>query len=135
MLRKLVVLSAAMLVSLGFSQLSLAEVETAENATIVVYRADESVRTARLSMDLHVGQGSMGRLKSDRAVVITRPAGQYELSTSIRGTEPLVIDLKPGQTHYVHTEMDMRGTRVKVSFDEVEEQVAKVQQPALDGAI
>jgi hypothetical protein len=29
----------------------------------------------------------------------------------------------------------MRGTRVKVSFDEVEEQVAKVQQPALEGAI
>ena len=77
----------------------------------------------------------MGRLKADKAIVITRPAGEYALGTSIRGTEGLVVDLKAGQTHYVHTDMEMRGTRIKVKMVEVEEQVAKLQQPSLDGAI
>jgi hypothetical protein len=135
MFRKIAVLATAVVVSLGFSQVSLAESESAENATIVVYRADESLKTERLGMDLHIGQGSLGRLKSDNAMVITRPAGQYTLDGSISGTKSLVIDLKPGQTHYVHTEMKMRGTRVSVSFSEVEEQVAKVQQPSLGQAI
>ena len=45
------------------------------------------------------------------------------------------MDLKPGETHYVHTQMQMQGTRVKVEMNEVEEQVAIVQQPTLDQAI
>jgi hypothetical protein len=135
MFRKIAALAAVVVVSLGFSQVSLAESESAENATIVVYRADESLKTKRLGMDLHIGQGSLGRLKSDDSMVITRPAGQYTLNSSLTGTESLVIDLKPGQTHYVYTDLKMRGTRVSVSFSEVEEQVAKVQQPSLGQTI
>ena len=126
---------AAVAMVLGFSQASVAGDEEAGTATLVVYRADESVKTERLNLDLHVGRGSMGRLKAENAIVITRPAGEYALGTSIRGTEGIVIDLKPGQTHYVLTEMDLRGTRVKVKMVEVEEQVAKLQQPQLDQAI
>lgn len=135
MFSRVTTFAAALVLALGFSQASNAAEESAETATVVVYRADESVKTERLNLDVHMGRGSMGRLKSENAVVITRPAGEYVLNTSIRGTEGLVIDLKPGQVHYVHTDMEMQGTRVKVKMVEVEEQVAKIQQPSLEGAI
>ena len=135
MFRKLVTLSAAIIVSLGFSQVSLAGEESAESATVVVYRADESFKTERLGLDVHMGEGSLGRLKAENAMVITRPAGEYVINTNINGSEPLVLDLKAGETHYVHTQMQMQGTRVKVEMNEVEEQVARVQQPSLDQAI
>ncbi len=121
--------------ALGFSQVSIAGDEAAGTATLVIYRADESVKTKRLNFDVHLGRGSLGRLKAENAIVVTRPAGEYALSTNITGTEGLVVDLKPGQTHYVHTDMDMRGTRVKVKMVEVEEQVARLQVPAIDQAI
>ena len=135
MYNKVVSFAAALVMALGFSQVSVAGETSAESATLVVYRADESIKTERLNLDVHVGKGSMGRLKADKAIVITRPAGEYALGTSIGGTKGLVIDLKPGQTHYVHTDMEMRGTRVKVKMVEVEEQVAKLQQPSIEGAI
>ena len=135
MYNKVITFAAALAMALGFSQASVAGDEEAGTATLVVYRADESVKTERLNLDLHVGSGSMGRLKAENAIVITRPAGEYALGTSIKGTDGIVIDLKPGQTHYVLTDMDLRGTRVKVKMVEVEEQVAKLQQPQLDQAI
>ncbi len=135
MYNKIITFAAALAMALGFSQASVAGDEEAGTATLVVYRADESVKTERLNLDLHVGSGSMGRLKAENAIVITRPAGEYALGTSIKGTDGIVIDLKPGQTHYVLTDMDLRGTRVKVKMVEVEEQVAKLQQPELDQAI
>jgi hypothetical protein len=135
MFRKIIAMSAVIMVALGFSQVSMAAQESAEIATIVVYRADESFKTERLGLDVHIGESSMGRLKSEQAVVITRPAGEYALGTSMKGTDELILDLKPGQTYYVHTEMQLRGTRVQVEMVEVEEQVAKVQQPSVTGAI
>ena len=134
MYNKVITFAAALAMALGFSQASVAGDEEAGTATLVVYRADESVKTERLNLDLHMGKGSMGRLKAENAIVITRPAGEYALGTSIKGTDGIVIDLKPGQTHYVLTDMDLRGTRVKVKMVEVEEQVAKLQQPELDQA-
>ena len=135
MYNKVITFAAALAMALGFSQASVAGDEEAGTATLVVYRADESVKTERLNLDLHMGKGSMGRLKAENAIVITRPAGEYALGTSIKGTDGIVIDLKPGQTHYVLTDMDLRGTRVKVKMVEVEEQVAKLQHPELDQAI
>lgn len=135
MFRKLITLSAVVMVSLGFSQMSSAAEASAETATVVVYRADESFKTERLGLDVHMGKGSLGRLKAEQAIVITRPAGEYTINTNINGSEALVLDLKPGETHYVHTQMQMQGTRVKVEMNEVEEQVAIVQQPTLDQAI
>jgi len=121
--------------AIGFSSVSMAVGESAEPAKVIVYRADESFRTERLGLDVHMDKGSVGRLEADNAVVITQPAGQYTLATSIKGTEPLVIDLKPGHSYYVHSDVDMRGSLVKVKMTEVEEQVARVQQPILGEAI
>ena len=135
MFRKLVTLSAVVMVALGFSQVSFAGEANAETATVVVYRADESFKTERLGLDVHMGEGSLGRLKAEQAIVITRPAGEYTINTNINGSQPLVLDLKAGETHYVHTQMQMEGTRVKVEMNEIEEQVAIVQQPSLDQAI
>ena len=135
MFRTAVAASALVIAAMGFSQVAAAEEQASDTATIVVYRADENLKTGRLSLDVHVGEDSLGRLKSDDAVVISRPAGQYTLGTSMKGTEPLVIDLKPGSTHYIYTGMKMQGTRVLVEMSEVEEQVARVQQPSIDSAI
>ena len=135
MLHKVSTFAVARVRALGFSQVTSAGDEAAGTATVIVFRADESVKTERLNLDLHMGKGSMGRLKAENAIVITRPAGEYALGTSISGTDGIVIDLKPGQTHYVLTDMDLRGTRVKVKMVEVEEQVATLQQPVLDQAI
>lgn len=135
MLSRICTVLCAAAVAVGFSSVSMAAGESAEPATLIVYRADESVRTERLGLDVHMDKGSVGRLKADNAVVITQPAGEYTLATSIKGTEPLVIDLKPGHTHYVHSDVEMRGSLVKVNMVEVEEQVARVQQPTLDEAI
>ena len=135
MVRTIVAFTAVVMVALGFSQVSVAGEETAETATVVVYRADESIKTKRLGLDVHMGSGSLGRLKAEQAIVITRPAGEYLINTNINGSKALVLDLKPGETHYVHTQMVMEGTRVKVEMNEVEEQVARVQRPSLDRAI
>jgi hypothetical protein len=135
MLSKICTVFCVATLAIGFSSVSMAAGESAEPATLIVYRADESVRTERLGLDVHMDEGSVGRLNADNAVVITQPAGQYTLATSIKGTEPLVIDLKPGQTHYVHSDVDMRGAHVKVTMTEVEEQVARIQQPTLGKAI
>ena len=132
---KVVSFATALVMALGFSQVSVADETSAGTATLVVYRAEESIKTERLNLDLHVGKYSMGRLKAEKAIVLTPPAGAYVLGTSINGTEDLVIDLKPGQVHYVHTDMELRGTRVKVKMVEVEEQVAKLQQPSIETAI
>ena len=135
MVRTIVTLTAVVMVALGFSQASFAGEESVETATVVVYRADESFKTRRLGLDVHMGSGSLGRLKSEQAIVITRPAGEYLINSNINGSQALILDLKPGETHYVHTQMTMEGTRVKVEMNEVEEQVARVQRPSLDQAI
>ena len=135
MYHKIVTFAAALAMAFGLAHVTAAGDGSSELSTLVIYRADESVKTERLNLDVRMGRGSLGRLKSDNAIVVTRPAGEYTLNTSIRGTKGLVIDLKPGHTHYVHTDMDILGTRVKVEMLEVEEQIARLQQPALDQAI
>ena len=135
MLQKAFAFTAALALSFTGSQAVVASEDTLEQATVVVYRAEESVKSRRIRMDVHVDSSSLGRIKSDDSLVVSGAPGQYTLGSSIAGTEPLVIDLKPGSTHYVHMDVEVRGGRAEVSFSEVEEQVAKVQQPLLDAAI
>jgi hypothetical protein len=138
MFYKLMTTLGATLFTLGFMHSAMAEQgeqEALAPATVVVYRAQELSKTERISLDVHVDESSLGRLGGEDTLIVSGAAGQYTLGTSIAGTEPLVIDLKPGSTHYVKTELKLRGTTVKVRLVEVEEQVAKVQNPALSGAI
>ncbi|MEH6580300.1 MAG: hypothetical protein V7754_00085 [Halioglobus sp.] len=135
MIYKMMTIAAFVLSSLIFTQVSSADVVATESAKIVVYRADESMSTRRVGMNLHGSAQSLGRLNANDSVVITQPAGAFTLVSSIRGASPLVMDLKPGKTYYVHTEMDMSGNKVMVHFAEVEEHVAKVQQPMLETTI
>lgn len=135
MFYRIISVSALVVGLLGFSQVSQAEESVVEEAKIIVYRAGESTKTRRVGMYLHVNADSLGRLKANDSMVITQPAGEYTLGSSFKGTEPLVIDLKPGQTYYVHSDVQQRGNSIHVSFTEVEERVAKVQRPTLDSAI
>ena len=121
--------------SLGFAQLASATETVDQEATIIVYRADKSFKADRVSMHMIMGGENLGRLNAGDSVVVTRPAGQYTLNSTIKGSEGIVIDLKPGQTHYIHTEMGVRGTQVKVKLAEVGEQVAREQAPEIGGAI
>lgn len=67
--------------------------------------------------------------------MVTVPAGQHVLRGSLRGAEPLVLDLKPGKTHYMYSDVAPRGAGVKVELSEVEEQVARVHSAVEENAI
>lgn len=135
MFTKSIALAFALAASLGFTHTTSATEDSASTATVVIYRADEKAKTRRLSMDVTADNHNLGRLKGNAVLVAEGAAGEYTLDTSMPGTEPLTLDLKPGATYYVHTKLKMRGSRVYVSMEEVTEQVAKVQNPSLDGAI
>lgn len=111
------------------------EAAAAGEASLVVYRADESVRTQRLRIAVRVDGEQMGRLRSDDAIATSHPAGTYEISTGIHGAETIEIDLKPGMVHYVRIDPRERTQRLSVSVTEVEEQVAQVERPELNSAI
>jgi hypothetical protein len=135
MFTKAIAAAFALAASLGFAQTTSATEHVTAPATVVVYRAEESVTTKRLNVDVTANNYALGKLKKDGVVVSEGPAGEYTLGTSMPGTEPLTLDLKPGATYYVHTKLEMRGGRIYVSLTEVAEQVARVQNPTLDGAI
>jgi hypothetical protein len=124
MLNRILTISAFVFATLGFSQASSASEAVIEDAKVVVYRADDSSKTRRVSMYLNLDEQTEGRLNPGDSLTIFKPAGEYTLSSNIKGTKDLLIDLKPGQTYYFDTDMSMRGSRVSVSFAEVEERVA-----------
>jgi hypothetical protein len=126
MLNKILTISAVLFATLGFSQASSASEAVIEDAKVVVYRADDSSKTRRVNMYLNLDEQSQGRLNSGDSLTISKPAGEYTLSSNIKGTKGLLIDLKPGQTYYFDTDMSMRGSRVTVSFAEVEERIANM---------
>ncbi len=105
------------------------------DASLVVYRVDESVRTDRLRIAVRVGNERLGRLQSEDSVTVTRPAGTYLVSTGIAGAETLEIDLKPGQVHYVRIDPRERTQHLRVAVVEVEEQVARIERSDMDSAI
>ena len=113
----------AFAMSMGLPQLVRAEA-SAEQATLIVYRADESYVTERLRFDVHADEHFVGRLKADNASVIKAPAGTYTVDTSMPDARALEIDLKPGAVHYVHSKLKIDGSRVKVELVEVGEEVA-----------
>lgn len=135
MIHKLIALTAGLTLAFAFTTSAAATEETAKPATVVIYRADELPATGRVDLNVHVDEGSLGRLNAEDVIVVEGAAGSYTLGSSIADTQPLVLDLKPGQTHYVYTEMKMLGNRVYVKMVEVEEQTAKVQNPSLEDVI
>ena len=135
MFNKTIALVFALATAVGFTQSATAAEASAAPATVIVYRADESVKTRRLKLDISADNHNLGTLRANNVVVAEGAAGQYTLGTSMAGTEPLTLDLKPGATYYIHTDLKMRGSRIYVSLHEVSAQVARVQQPALEGAI
>ena len=135
MFNKTIALAFSLATVLGFAQtVSATEAATAP-ATVIIYRADESVKTKRVNMGIMGDSNTVGRLKVDNVVVAQSPAGDYTLSSSLPGAEALTLELKPGATYYVHAKMQVQGNRVTVDLQQVPEQVARVQQPALENVI
>jgi hypothetical protein len=135
MFNKSIAIAITLAVAFGFTQASSAAEETAAPATVIIYRADESVKTKRINVGITSDASQVGRLSANKRVIAQSPAGEYTLGTSVPGTEPLTLDLESGATYYVHAQLSMRGSRVQVTLNEVAEQVALVHQPALDAAI
>ncbi len=135
MFKYVLAVSAVVATSFGLSQAVSASEESVAPAKLVVYRADEMIRSETLSLTVKLDGQQIARLHSEDAVVKTVPAGKHVLRGSIAGTEPLVLDLKPGQTHYVYSDVDIHGNEVKVQFSEVEEQVARVHRSGEEEAI
>lgn len=139
MFYKVIAIVIGTVVSLGALKAAAADTATTnqamEPATIVIYRAQELPKSERIGLDVHVDESSLGRLTAEDTIVLSGAPGQYTLDTSIANTQSLLIDLKPGSTHYIKTEVALQGTTVKVKLVEVEEQVAKIQNSGLNGAI
>ena len=131
MLKNLSSLAIILVLLTGLAPLSATAEVAPDAARIVVYRADESSRTQKVKFKVQLNQESQGRLKYNRTLVVTPAAGAYELGISLKGAEPLSIDLKPGQTYYVHTKIRQRGTRLIPELVLVEEQLAVSQQPSI----
>ncbi|MCB1688393.1 MAG: hypothetical protein KDI33_07905 [Halioglobus sp.] len=123
------------LLSVGAKAAEQAEVAAQGDASLVVYRVGESLRTERLRIAVRLGGEKLGRLQSEDAISTTQPAGTYLLSTGIAGAETLEIDLKPGQVHYVRIDPTERTQNLRVSVSEVEPQVARVERPEMGSAI
>lgn len=104
-------------------------------ATLIVYRAGEFVRTERLKVDVRLGTEKLGRLEREEAIATSQPAGTYVISTGIAGAETIEVDLKPGHAHYVRIGLRERSHNLHVSMVEVEEQVARVERPEIEKAI
>jgi hypothetical protein len=138
MITKFVTAVLAGALTLGAGVLVAAE-STAEQAvqpaTIVVYRAEEATRTQNLKFQVQLDQRSLGRLQYDGMVVAEVAPGSYALGTSLSGTEALQIDLQPGQTYYIYSQLSALGDRVTPQLVVVEQQVAMEQQPALGSNI
>ncbi|MBP6683203.1 MAG: hypothetical protein KA159_07790 [Halioglobus sp.] len=138
MSHKTIAAAFALVASFGFTQaVTAAEEQTAasDTATVIVYRADEAINTKGMRIGVSANEHKFGRLSADDVVVAAGPAGEYTLGTSMSGTQPLTLDLKPGATYYVHAQLKMRGGRIEVTLEQVPEQVALSHQPELEGAI
>ena len=138
MLNKLIAAAAAITVSLLVSvsaQAGTSEPSAAEQARLVIYRADESSRTRKIRFNASIDGASLGRLSYKKPMVTLVNPGDVELSTSVRGTEELSLSLQPGQTYFVHVRVKKLGQTVTPELVLVEEQVALSQQPAIDGTI
>lgn len=135
MFNKTIALAFTLATAFGFAQTVNATEAATAPATVIIYRADESVKTKRVNMGIMGDSSSVGRLKVDNVVVAQSAAGDYTLTSSLPGAEALTLELKPGGTYYVHAKMKMTGSRVTVDLQQVPEQVARIQQPALDSVI
>lgn len=130
-----IVLSATLAIATSFGSLVATASEESQQASLVVYRAGESVRTERVKLNVYLGSEEIGRLGKAQPLATAHEAGTYTVSTSVSGAEDLTIDLKPGKVHYVRLDVKPRGSSVKIEFVEVEEQVARVEYPSLSSAI
>ncbi len=135
MFNKSIAIAITLAVAFGFTQAATAAEETAAPATVIIYRAGESVKTKRINLGITSDASKVGRLSVSKPVIAKSPAGEYTLGTSVPGTEPLTLDLKPGAIYYVHAQLTMRGGRAQVTLNEVAEQVALVHQPVIDATI
>ena len=77
----------------------------------------------------------MGELEQRESVTSLELPGQTVISANVAGAKDIVVNAKPGHTHYVRMDVKLRGTSLKISFTEVEEQVAQVEKPELFSAI
>lgn len=129
MIRSLFALTATIaLMTFGPTATATTDTGAADTSSVIVYRADESIKTRRINFDVHVDKASVGRLAAKDALVAAGDPGTYTIGTSLPGDTPLVLELKPGSTHYVHTRLRMVGNRVIVELVEVEEQVARAHE-------
>jgi len=116
MFNKTIALAFSLATLFGYAQsVSATEAATAP-ATVIIYRADESVKTKRVNMGITGASSNVGRLKVDNVLVAQSPAGDYTLRSSLPGADALTLELKPGSTYYVHARMKVDGNRVTVDL-------------------
>jgi hypothetical protein len=135
MFKQVSVLMISIALLLGFSHTTIATEESAQTGTIVVYRSAEGSKTKKLKFAINLDEANLGRLKANRSLVATVEAGEYELNTSMKNGESILVNVIPGQTVYVHTRVTSLGHEITPELVLVEEQVAVADHPALESTI
>ena len=129
----LIVMTSVALLTLSNS--TLASEQAVQPAKLVVYRADEASKTTRVKFQVRVDQTQIGKLKYENAIVTNLAPGTYSLDTTLRGTKPLEVELKPGQTYFIYTRMNPLGHKLTPVLELVEEKVAVSHQPSISSVI
>ena len=129
---RLISVSLGVILALSVAMVAKAESDATGEATVVVYRADESLKTRKLSYNVNAGSVKLGRLKNDSSVTVRLPAGEHVFTTNMKGSSSITLLLQPGETHYIVAGTSARGTKVDVSLGEVEEKLALLQQPKIE---
>lgn len=135
MFKKIILMISALTIAPLFSQITSAEDVAAEPATLVVYRSDERNKTKRIKFQLRLNGTAVTQLKYSEAYSSELSPGSYTLDSSLAGSKSITVELKPGQTHYIYTQVDALGSKITPRFTEVEEQVAARQSPSVADTI
>ncbi len=110
-----------------------AAIAATDTGKIVVYR-DES--KSSVSFKVFANETQLGRIKEGKAISADLAAGTYKITSNVKGSEPLVVELKAGQTLYVDGDLiEKRSGKYRTQFTTVSEQVAVTSLPAVNDLI
>ena len=124
--------------SFSFTSIASAEMDvtpaaSAETGKIVVYR-DKS--KSSISFKVYADSEQLGRVKEGRAITADLAAGTYVLLSNLRGSEPLTVTIKAGQTLYIDSNLvEERSGKYHTAFAIVTETVAVNSVPAISDVI
>ncbi|MEH6551098.1 MAG: hypothetical protein V7711_00835 [Pseudomonadales bacterium] len=133
MRRLLIALLAVTSMSFTFSTTTAqaAEADT-QTGTVVVFREKSRQRA---SYKVFLQNSSIGRLDINEYISVELPVGDYIVGSSLPTKENITVSVRSGETTYVNSQLVKRSNKFKVSYNEVDQDLAIESMPDLQGQI